>query len=654
MKRILLLLSLILTLSVSGQCPFDNTFTMNATPATCPGSFTVNCMNGGEYVTVDLVAGMEYTFSTCGGTSWDTQISIYDVSGTIGLGYNDDNCGTQSEIVAVAQASISVHILLDEYSCQNTGLCATLTISCAIPPPPLTIDSTNLPIVVINTVGSAPIPNDPKIDATMGIIYNGPGIMNYLTDPFNEFNGNIGIERRGSSSGGFSKKQWGLETRDPSGNKTEVSIFDMAYDNDWVLYAPYSDKSLLRNVLSYKMGWDTDRYAPRTKLCEVFLNGEYQGVYVFTEKIKRKDGKVGNNDVETTDLSGNELTGDYILKVDKLTAGGQVAWTSPFPPYLGAPGFIKMQVHDPDLDSLAPVQLSYIESAVTAFETALNGPNFADPVLGYAPFIDKGSFIDFMLVNEFGKNVDGYRISSFYYKKRLSDGGEIVAGPLWDFNLAWGNANYCDGGNTSGWEIDFYNFCGGGGLQNPFWWEKLVQDPSFAHDMNCRWQEMRMGEWHTDTLMAYIDSMAAYLEDAQQRNFQKWSVLGTYLWPNNFVGATYAEEIGYLKTWITDRATWMDANMFGVCNDLAINENNEVVYRVFPNPAKELVNFEFPYLIIKGQINILDAMGRIVSKHIISNSYNAQIAVGKLPSGMYTYKIIESTGHSTAGKLSVN
>lgn len=519
---------------------------------------------------------------------------------------------------------------------------------------PVIFTSSNLPIVVIETYLGFEIPDDPKLPATMGIIYNGVGATNNITDPFNEFNGDIGIEQRGSSSGGFPKKQWGLETRDPSGNKIEVSIFNMAYDNDWILNAPYSDKSLLRNVLTYKMGWDTDRYAPRTKLCEVILNGQYQGVYVFTEKIKRKDGKVGNNDIEPTDISGNDLTGDYILKVDKLTAGGQVAWTSPYPPYFGAPGLIDMQVHDPKQDDLLPVQLSYIESAVTAFESVLAGTNFADPVTGYNSFIDRGSFIDFMLVNEFGKNVDGYRISSFYYKKRLSDGGEIVAGPLWDFNLAWGNAYFCGGDTTSGWQVGFYNECGGGGLQVPFWWERLVQDPVFANELNCRWQEMRLGAWHTDSLIAYIDSMAAYLEDAQQRNYQKWNVLGTFLWPNYFVGATYADEIEYLKTWITIRAAWIDANIIGSCTNLSLQGHRNEPHRVFPNPANDVVNFEFPYLVSSAQVILYDAVGRGIHKKVISNSYNIQLDVNTIPSGMYTYRIVDLSKRSVTGKLSIN
>lgn len=516
--------------------------------------------------------------------------------------------------------------------------------------PPFIFNSSDLPIVVINTAGGATIPNEPKIDATMGIIYNGVGVTNLLSDPYNEFDGVIGIEIRGSSSSGFPKKQWGLETRDPSGNKIDVSIFDMAYDNDWILQAPYSDKSLMRNVLTYKMGWDTERYAPRTKFCEVILNGEYQGVYVFMEKIKRKDGKVGINDVEPQDVLDNELTGDYIFKVDKLTAGGQVAWTSPYPTYPSGAETIDIQLHDPELDSLVPVQLAYLENTVTAFETALISSNFADPVQGYDPYIDRESFIDFILVNEFGKNVDGYRISTYLHKRRLSEGGKIVAGPLWDFNLAFGNANYCQGGDTDGWEIYFNNYCGGG-LSNPFWFERLLQDSNFADEMNCRWRDLRAGKWHTDSLMDYIDAQAAILEQSQVRNYQKWQVLGMYLWPNNFVGNTYAEEIAYLKTWVTDRANWMDANMFGSCSNWSVDEIEGAQVRVFPNPATDHVLFEFTELVADGTLQLFDHSGKQVHSIAFQNNYQVEIDLTQFSSGVYTYRILESTYQPITGKL---
>lgn len=619
--------------NLSAQCTYNNTFIQNIT-LPCPGSTTVNCMNSGEFINLNLTQGNFYTITTCGSNQFDSQLTIYDVTGTNVIAYNDDACGLSSTVSFVATGQASVHILLDRYDCNNTGgSCMDVTINCD---EPIVMDSSNLPIVIINTLNGATIPDSPKLDATMGIIYNGPGIRNYVTDPFNEYFGNIGIERRGSSSQGFPKKQWGFEARDNFGASNDITVFNMAWDNDWILQAPYSDKSLIRNVLAYEMGWDGGNYAPRTKLCEVVLNGQYEGVYVFMEKIKRKDGKVGTNDLEPNDNTGNELTGDYVLKVDKLTGGGVVAWYSPIPPYLGASEVIGFQLHDPPLDSLTSTQLTYIESYITDFENALNGPNFADPILGYAPYIDMMSFIDFFLVNEISKNVDGYRISSFINKVRTSEGGKLFAGPLWDFNLAFGNANYCNGGNTAGWEIDFYNQCGGG-LQNPFWWEKLTQDPNYTHILNCRWQEMRQGAWNTDSLMTRIDNLATYLDEAQQRNFDRWQIHGTYVWPNNFVGNTYQEDIVYMKDWLTNRIAWMDANMFGSCADLGLAENEISEVQVYPNPAKEDFNFSFKNYISNGSMQLMDLSGKVIfsSKGIAGKGY--KIHIDGLASGMYYY-----------------
>lgn len=509
--------------------------------------------------------------------------------------------------------------------------------------PPVVLSTSNLPIVIVNTNGVA-IPDEPKIDGTMGIIYNGTGQVNSVADPFNEFYGNIAIEVRGSSSGTFPMKSYGLETRGPSPEiNYNASIFDWPSDNDWILYAPYNDKSLIRNVLTYKLGNEMGHYAPRTQMCELILNGEYQGVYVFMERIKQNPGRVDVDKLEYTDTVGNDLTGGYILKVDKTTGGGVIAWTSPFT--CAAPGWgpIEFQLHDPELDTLHPLQLQYIENEITDWETALEGPDFADPILGYAPYIDEKSFIDFMLINEISKNVDGYRISTFLYKERESEGGEIVAGPLWDFNLAWGNADYCEGGLTSGWEIYFNSVCGGGGgLQNPFWWDRLLQDPEYAHKVNCRWQELRQDILHTDSLMNYIDEMALYLDEAQVRNYNKWPVLGVYLWPNNFIGATYAEEIQYLKYWTNDRANWMDLNMFGSCPDLAFDQAQTVSFSIYPNPSSGQIKIVLPVAEENLQVEIFSQDGKKVHSIFGTDIFELNVDVSDFANGIYTIRITNS------------
>jgi hypothetical protein len=499
---------------------------------------------------------------------------------------------------------------------------------------PVDLVSSNLPIVVLNTNGIT-IPDEPKIDADMGIIYNGPGVTNHITDPFNEFNGQIGIESRGSSSQGFPQKSWGLETRFVDSSNMNVSIFDWPADNDWILYAPYTDKTFLRNVLTYHIGNEMGKWAPRTQLCEVVLNGEYQGVYVFMERIKQNPGRVGIDQLNYYDTLNNELTGGYILKVDKTTAGGIIAWTSPYDAAAPSTINIQFQMHDPEITEMHPTQLSYIQNYVTNWEAALIGSNFMDPVSGYRPYIDVESFIDFFLVNEFTKNVDGYRISSFLYKERFSEGGKLNAGPLWDFNLGLGNADYCQGGTTTGWEINFNSYCGGG-LDNPFWWGRLLQDSTYANEVNCRWFTLRQGVLSNTNLHNYIDSLAAVCATPATRNFAKWPILGTYVWPNNFIGNTYQEEIDYMKTWIDDRLTWMDANMYGHCSNLSVPEIEVSPIAIFPNPANTVVNFYSEKLNHEEvTIGLYGSDGSMIQSHTTNDLAAFSLHIEQLSNGIY-------------------
>jgi hypothetical protein len=403
----------------------------------------------------------------------------------------------------------------------------------------------------------------------------------------------------------------------------------------------------MRNVLTYQMGRDQGRWTPRTQFCELVLNGEYMGVYVFMERIKVNPGRVNIDPLIPTDTLDNELTGGYIFKVDKTTAGGVIAWSSP---YFGAPPSninITFQLHDPDITELHPTQLNYIQDYVTTWENVLmDSILFNHPLVGYNKFIDAESFIDFFLANEITKNVDGYRISTFLYKERLSEGGKIHAGPLWDFNIALGNSNYCNGPNIEGWEMDFNDFCAGG-LDNPVWWHRLLEDSVYANQTHCRWQELRQNRWSDDHLMNYIDSVAASLEEASQRHFQRWPILGNYVWPNNFIGNTYQEEIDYLKSWILDRTAWMDSNMFGRPCDLSVGLNKpeqSLETIIYPNPIN---NGEILHIQANDRIEsiaLLDGLGKTI--FINSNELGTQdqsssfsISFEKIPAGLYTLKI---------------
>ena len=279
-----------------------------------------------------------------------------------------------------------------------------------------TFTESTLPIIRIDTEGNT-IVDEPKVLAKMGIIDNGPGNINRPGDPPNDYDGSIGIEFRGSSSQAlFDKKNYGIELRKVGEQDTSLSLLGMPAEEDWVLHGPYSDKSLMRNVLTFHLWTATGRYGSRTRYVELLLNNDYKGVYVLMEKIKRDGGRVDIARLEEDENSGDDLTGGYIIKLDKFDGGNSGAgFSSTYDP----PGKVReeqqiyFQYDYPRGDRITPAQESYIQSYVQAFEDALFGSNFLDPVTGYKAYADMASFVDYAIMNEITRNVDGYRLSTF-------------------------------------------------------------------------------------------------------------------------------------------------------------------------------------------------------------------------------------------------
>ena len=493
--------------------------------------------------------------------------------------------------------------------------------------PPLIFTTSNLPIVVINTNGQT-IVDDPRIVCDMGIIDNGFGNINSVNDAFNDYNGKISIEYRGSSSQSFPKKPYALETQDSVGNNNNVSLLGMPVENDWILYAPYSDKSLMRNFLTFDLGRKMGSYSPRTVYCELIINGDYKGIYILMEKIKRDNDRVDIAKLDSNDVAGDSLTGGYIIKVDKYTGTGGLDWLSDFPNIGGNNLYI--QYHYPQASALQPQQMDYIEHFMDSFEYALAGPNFTDSLIGYSKYIDVNSFVDLYIINELSKNIDGYRLSTYMYKDRDDNGGKLTMGPFWDYNLAFGNADYCDGGITSGWEVNT-----GCGDNNPFWFERLLDDTIYQNKLKCRWEYLRDRSFHQDSLFNFIDSMALYLNDSQQRNFQQWPTLGTYVWPNYYVGSTYQDELNFFKTWIGDRLVWIDNNISGNCYEiLGCNDPFACNYDPMANTNDGSCNYNSA------------SYDTLVSS--VSISWNG---LNLLSSGDYSYPLVNSSGCDSVANI---
>lgn len=499
----------------------------------------------------------------------------------------------------------------------------------------------DLPIVVITTQGGVPIVDDPRVVAHMGVIDNGPGNRNYLTDPYTNYDGRIEIEIRGSTSQQYPKKGYGFETQDSTGMNLEVGLLGLPIENDWILYGPYPDKTCIRNVLTFHLSQQMGHYASNTRYCELVINGNYRGLYVMMERIKRDQNRVNIQDLHEPNLWNDTITGGYIMKVDKLTGEVGFSWASSYN------NEVVFQFHDPEYDELYAPQVSYMQNFISNFEDAINGPNFADPNIGYPYYIDQTSFWDFFILQELGRTVDGYRSSSFFYKDKdaLNWNSKIVAGPMWDFNLSYGNADYCDADLTTGWQYEFDQICNFT-TSIPFWWGKLLQDPAYANGLRCRWETLREGILKTENIHQFIDQQALFIEEARIRNFQRWPIIGVYVNWNGFVGQTYEEDLQYLKDYIEQRAIWLDNNIPGNCNLSIDNTEYEPKYHhVWPNPATDVINIGYTqFEAADMRIEICDLMGRAVlineevamseGKHIL------QFDLSTLHQGLFVYRIL--------------
>jgi hypothetical protein len=495
--------------------------------------------------------------------------------------------------------------------------------------------SSNLPLVIIDSFGTN-ITHEAKIVA--GVQFFDAGKERTKLTANVNYSGPCWINIRGRASLRYPKNSFTVKTLNGDGDPARAALLGMPADSDWVLYAPYPDKTFMRDVLAYELHREMGHWAPRTRFVEVFVSQadsavsrrDYVGVYVLMERIKRDKSRVDIGKLKADDNAEPRITGGYIFKKDHIDSGGGPAGgegmvgvststragfpTGPggfpadpkgFPPaarvttrsssssssssrrttvyvtnHFGFPAHMpaaELQrdntVRDdfestvkeeesfktlrrtnefffvePEPDELTAVQKAWLKRHLNDVESALYGDKFRDPKEGYYAYIDPDSFIDYHMIVETTKNVDGFRFSVFFSKDR---GGKIKADPIWDWNLSFGNANGKQGWIPEYWlwpQLDDKEYT---------WYRRLFEDPDFAQRYADRWAQFRTNVFATERVLARVDAIAAQLEEAQKRNFEKWPILGRSINPNYFVGSTYEEEVTWMKKYIQTRLDWI-------------------------------------------------------------------------------------------------
>lgn len=409
-----------------------------------------------------------------------------------------------------------------------------------------TFTDSNLPIVVIETDNHVTIPDEPKVLATMKIIWHQDGSRNYLSDinnpEFLNYDGRIGIEIRGSSSQMLSKKPYGLETlQSDDVTNNNVSILGMPKENDWVLNSLAFDQTGMRDVISYELSEKLGQYTPRRVYCEVVINDDYKGLYVFMEKIKADDNRV-NIDKD----------GGYITKADRADNGDPAAWTMPC--YGGGwwGGSSTTFVHHyPKPEDITTEQHNYIKNVF--FNLADQSHSHNVSIENSIPsIIDVSTFVDFMILGEFSSNVDVYELSTFFHKDNR---GKLRAGPIWDYNLTYGHDEFGSRSRYDVWQFDNDDNNG------PKFWKDLFDTDEFRCHFAKRWFEVTAEGNPLDynEISNRMDEIDVLITEAVGRDNQRWHKM-----------QQHTSEIQSMKTWIQQRINWLNQNIgsYDNCDDI--------------------------------------------------------------------------------------
>lgn len=391
----------------------------------------------------------------------------------------------------------------------------------------------NLPVVRITTDGGAAIADKKNyVPGTIEI-----SDTEHLYSEETVFKASMGIRGRGNSTWSWPKKPWKVKL------DKKTSVLGMPADKEWCLLANYSDRTLLRNAVAMRLSEICGfSWTPRMRSVEVYLNGKYQGVYSFCEHKKVSSSRVDIDVVAEDATSGEALTGDYYFEIEEAQDGDVCWWTS-----LRVP----MMFSEPENPNKA--QTEYGKKLFSDFESALSGSSFKDPEKGYAAYIDVDSFIDYYIVQELTKNVDGnLRKSSFITKRK---GGRLEMYHLWDFDLTLGNCGYFDsrvGNGPEGFYIKDYNSVGEKGSG---WYHRLFQDPAFTKKVVERWEALYP---ELKAIPQYIEEQALILGPAQKRNFAVWPIGDSVDWVKFPSLGSYEAEVDYLIRFYSVRLKWLD------------------------------------------------------------------------------------------------
>ena len=316
--------------------------------------------------------------------------------------------------------------------------------------------------------------------------------------------------------------------------KHKQCLLGMPKDKDWALISNYADKSLLRNYLMYNLSRNFNAfYAPRCEFVELYLNGNYLGVYLLTETIK-----LGKNRINYPQKDDS-----YIVEFDSKYRPDEQYFFSNVLEEKGK----AFRIHDPKNASEEAIDI--IKQHVEDFERKLSEIS-EDGDNNLEQWIDIQESIRHFWIQEVSKNIFSTLGTSVYFTWR--PGETIKMGPVWDFDIAFGIHSNSTRVNPEGWHINI-----------GYWYGRLFKDPQYASMSYEFWKENKTLILNS---LNSIDSLTAALEKAAENNFRKWDILSDdqympYTYINGKSYSSYGEATSDLKTWYKQRIDWIDSQI---------------------------------------------------------------------------------------------
>ena len=473
-----------------------------------------------------VMSGLDITVSIPYGVSADGLVASFKFVGV------SAKIGNTEQISEITKNDFSKPVIYRIIAEDGTKVDYTVTVTKDLP---------RLPRMYISTSGVEIKDRENYVSSTITL----QDLDKYYSDQVT-FTSKAGVRGRGNSTWFMAKKPYRVKL------DSKASLLGMSNDKDWALLANHTDKTLLRNIAAFEisriagMSW-----TPASKSIDFFLNGDYQGVYSLTEHVKVSKERLNMVLVEPSDNEGEALTGGYLLELDFHFDE----------PYKFKTDLEQLPIMFKDPDEPTAAQFEYVKNYFNQAEQILYSSNFQDPEEGYRKYINVESFINYYIVQELSKNVDGNMRGSCYLAIRRN--GKIEAPLVWDFDIAFGNADHitweqgASSAGPDGWFIK---------TRSP-WFDRFFEDPYFVSELKKRWNELKPT---LNNVPSFIEERALELEVSQTKNFSPkanggagWSIIQPE-WNTSIIRGSYTAEVNYLIYFVESRLQWLDTNINGL------------------------------------------------------------------------------------------